>query len=160
MFWLLVHSVDRHKNPLDIRQLIVRRYLHYSKYLFALVRTVHLTKKGKKYIPAFLFDAVWMGANFHLLKRMFISAYSSQPALWKAGQEFYNQTSHLFGIFLFLSFQCEIVLNILTMEPKSEQKMNNFTLKRKKRENIEQVRCLVVKFLPSLPLRGLAATYI
>ena len=97
MFWLLVHSVDRHKNPLDIRQLIVRRYLHYSKYLFALVRTVHLTKKGKKYIPAFLFAAVWMGANFHLLKRMFISAYSSQPALWKAGQEFNNQTSHLFG---------------------------------------------------------------
>ena len=38
--------------------------------------------------------------------------------------------------------------------------IHNLTLKRKKKENTEQVRSLVAKLLPSLPLRGKAHTYV
>ena len=38
--------------------------------------------------------------------------------------------------------------------------IHNLTLKRKKKENTEQVRSLVAKLLPSLPLGGKAHTYV
>ena len=59
------------------------------------------------------------GSKRHLLKRIFISTYSSLPAQWKGGQEFYYQTSHFFGVFFFLSFQREIMLDIFAMKPKN-----------------------------------------
>ena len=69
---------------------------------------------------------------------------------------FFYLLSNIFMIqtcFFFIQF-----LSIFWFHRKNIQ--HSLTLKRKEQENTEQVRSLVAKFLPSLPLRGKAHTYV
>ena len=58
------------------------------------------------------------------------------------GRKFWGRASHSFGVLLFLSFQCEIIMYILGMKPKIGGK----------HEDAEGVGSLVLGFLPRILL--------
>ena len=72
--------------------------------MFALVESLRLVKKIKKYVPAFLFAVV---ESIFFTEKKIIS--TSLHVQCKVGQEFYNRTYfHLFGRYFLVSFVSSI----------------------------------------------------
>ena len=101
--------------------------------LYALVEILNLAKKERNTHLNF-----FCCSGFSLIcLKIYLYLRSCQPTQWKAGQEFYNQTSHLLDIFSFLSFKCEIIHFLFTFWFHCKNIQYNLTLKREKQENTE-----------------------